>query len=475
MKAQAMSIYKRIHQVLTRWVDASVGEPLVVAVSGGVDSLALLHALTVIGPELRLRLHVATLDHRLRGDEGAADARAVADLARAWGLPVTIGAMDVTALMRERGVGVELAARLARYQFLASVAQAIGARCIITGHHADDQVETILMRALRGTGVRGLGGMRQSAPLPYHPDLTVVRPLLDVTRAELEAYCRQHGLSPRHDASNDALTVTRNRVRHEVLPLLVEVYPQARQSLLGLGTVARIEDDYLTQQLGAWMAEHVTREPGRIRAGRSAFAALHPALQGRLLLFAAEGLGSQEQAPGYKVIRAALDVAQTSAVGALAQLGAGLRLRVDYDAIVIERLDAGMTEDLPLLVAGTEFEIDLPATLSAADWQMVMTDQPLPPNVLRARIVIPDGARISARTRRRGDRFAPLGLGGQTQKLSKWLIDHKVPRHLRDQIPLILINGQIAAIVWGAGWPISALFAVGEQGETTAYLGLYRS
>lgn len=475
MKAQAMSIYKRIHQVLTRWFDASAGEPLVVAVSGGADSLALLHALTVIGADLRLRLHVATLDHRLRGDEGAADARAVAELARAWGLPVTVGATDVHALMLERGVSVELAARLARYQFLASVALEVGARCVITGHHADDQVETILMRALRGTGVHGLGGMRPSAPLPYRPELTLLRPLLGVTRAELEAYCRQHGLSPRHDASNDALDVTRNRVRHEVLPLLVDVYPQARQSLLQLGTVARIEDDYLTQQLEVWMAEHVTREPGRIRAARRAFAALHPALQGRLLLLAAEQLGAQEQAPGYKVIRAALDVAKTSAVGALAQLGGGVGVRVDYDAIVIERLTAGMTEDLPLLDAGAEFEIDLPGTLAAADWQMVMTDQPLPADVLRARIVIPDGARINARTRRRGDRFAPLGLGGQTQKLSKWLIDHKVPRHLRDQIPLILINDQIAAIVWGAAWPISALFAVGEQGETTAYLGLYRS
>jgi tRNA(Ile)-lysidine synthase len=319
--------------------------------------------------------------------------------------------------------------------------------------------------------------MRPVAPLPYHPELTVLRPLLDVTRAELEAYCREQQLTPRHDASNDALDTTRNRLRHEVLPLLENVYPQARQALLQLGTVAQVEDDYLNQQLEAWMAEHVTAEAGRVCAGREAFAALHPALQGRLILFAANQLAGPEQAPGYRVIRAALTVAQTGAVGAIAQLGAGLGLRVDYETIVIERLDAPASDDdLPLLDVGAAFEVGVPGAVPlAGGWSLVTSAEPLPPEVLRARLALPPGARISVRTRRRGDRFAPLGLGGRTQKLSKWLIDHKVPRDLRDRIALVLVDGQVAALVWGRDWPIGEGFGVRAQRELVAYFGLYRT
>ncbi|MFN8447334.1 MAG: tRNA lysidine(34) synthetase TilS [Anaerolineae bacterium] len=193
---------------------------LIVGVSGGTDSLALLHILRRLG----VRLHVATLDHGLRGAAGAADARFVVETAEAWGLPVTAGRADVRVLAKAQRLSIEAAARAARYDFLSSVAHEAGTQRIAVAHNADDQVETVLLHLLRGSGVGGLAGMAYAAPLPGHPDLMLIRPLLDVPRAALDAYCREHGLQPRHDASNADARYRRNRLR-------LDLDPEAARSL----------------------------------------------------------------------------------------------------------------------------------------------------------------------------------------------------------------------------------------------------
>ncbi|HEU0265427.1 MAG TPA: tRNA lysidine(34) synthetase TilS, partial [Geobacterales bacterium] len=188
-------------------------ETVVVAVSGGVDSVFLLHLLQQL-QGIPLRLIVAHLNHQLRGKESDGDAVFVADLARNQGLPFELAVEDVAQIARLEKLSLEDAGRRVRYAFLNEVADRFGARVIALGHHADDQAETFLMRLLRGAGSSGLGGMMISSR-----DGRYVRPLLSVTREQIVTAARKAGLLWREDASNADVTYLRNRLRHELLPL----------------------------------------------------------------------------------------------------------------------------------------------------------------------------------------------------------------------------------------------------------------
>ncbi len=424
---------------------------LIAGVSGGTNSLALMHLLASLRDPLGFRLHVATLDHGLRGEAGAADARFVTAMAQAWDIPVTVGYADVSALANQRQIGIEAAARIARYEFLAGVAREQGAARIAVAHNADDQVETVLLHLLRGSGLSGLAGMTHAAPLPGHADLTLIRPLLDLPRADLAAYCRANGLLPRQDASNDDLTYTRNRLRRELIPQLRAISPQVERRLLQLAEIARAEDDLADSAFHAAVDAHVRREAGRIRLPRDLFVSLHPALQRRFVIWAA---GRPENL-SYERIAAAVDLALNGQVGARAQLKGGVQLRVDYDAVIVERDSAPRgADDLPLLPPGASIPVVIPGeTPIGAGWWLIASLSE-PDGEPSLRLSIPDGASVVLRTRREGDRFAPLGLEGHTQKLAKWMIDAKVPRALRDRLPLLVIDGEIAAVGW-IGWKVS--------------------
>jgi tRNA(Ile)-lysidine synthetase-like protein len=261
---------------------------IVVAVSGGPDSLCLLHLLHhEIGPRRSLELHVAHLDHRLRADSQH-DAQFVAATATAWALPFTIGTSDVAALARETHTGLEAAGRTARYAFLVHTAQQIGARAIAVGHTADDQAETVIQRVLRGAGVHGLAAMRPrrfalDPPPAEHPPLFIVRPLLQTTRAAVEAYCAAYELRPRTDPTNESGPFLRNRVRDHILPLLKTYNPSIVDTLGRVARVCAVDDDLLEaladdawQQAAQHMADQVVFE-------REHFEQTHPAIQRRLV------------------------------------------------------------------------------------------------------------------------------------------------------------------------------------------------
>ncbi len=191
------------------------GELVIVGVSGGPDSLALLHLLSTLQEELAFRLHVAHVDHCLRGKEAEEEAAWVQETARRWGLPCTVKKIDVPALAREKGFSFEEAGHLARKNFFLQLRTGLGAQKIALGHQADDQAETLLMHFLVGTGLEGLQGL-----LPVNPPL--IRPLLFLRKAEIESYCQKNGLVPRRDPSNQDNSYLRNRVRNLVLPWLEE-------------------------------------------------------------------------------------------------------------------------------------------------------------------------------------------------------------------------------------------------------------
>ncbi len=220
---------------------------LILAISGGLDSLTLLHALVASG---RKNLIVAHLDHRLRGRASTADATFVKKQATRLGLPLFTGRADTRAYAAARGVSLELAARELRHTFFAAAARAHRCNDIVLAHHADDQIETILHNFLRGTGPTGLTGMKAETRLQVdHRTLTLHRPLLAIRRSEIDAYVRDQKIPFREDASNRDPAHTRNRLRHELLPLIERTYgPSFAEAALRNADILRAEDAHLTAQ-----------------------------------------------------------------------------------------------------------------------------------------------------------------------------------------------------------------------------------
>jgi len=233
----------------------SGAETVVVGVSGGADSVALAAALRAIGS---CRLHLAHVHHGLRGHEADADAAFVGELARQWGLGFSLERMDTPALAAGWGVGTEEAARRGRYDALVEVARRAGAAVVAVGHHADDQVETILQRIFRGTHLRGLSGMPAARALAE--GVRLVRPLLWARREQIEHYCRDQGLPWRTDATNASTDFTRNFLRHELLPLLRDrLNPRVAEAVLRLSSAAG-EAESVLEELGNGLFERACRK-----------------------------------------------------------------------------------------------------------------------------------------------------------------------------------------------------------------------
>jgi tRNA(Ile)-lysidine synthase len=233
------------------WADVTV----LVAVSGGSDSVALLRAMAALKTGGEGRLCAAHLNHRLRPDADD-DQRFVVDLCDGLKMACEVGHADVHGLAAAAGDGIETAARSARYRFLEQAAGRLGARFVVTAHTADDQAETVLHRIIRGTGIRGLAGMARARPLGH---AVLIRPLLGIRRAELAAYLDAIGQPCRHDHSNLDPRFTRNRIRHQLLPRLQKHFNAGVvESLLRLGTLAGEAQAVIDDEVDAWFDGCVT-------------------------------------------------------------------------------------------------------------------------------------------------------------------------------------------------------------------------
>jgi tRNA(Ile)-lysidine synthase len=479
---------------------------LLVAVSGGPDSLCLLHLLLRLRAEGGPGLHVAHLDHGARGAEAAAEAAAVAALAAAWGLTTTVARRDAPALAAARREGLQAAARRVRYAFLAETALAVGAHAVAVAHQADDQAETVLLHALRGAGLAGLRGMRPAVPwaewapenvklgmrnvelgaqsseplsgLPSTqsdgtepsafcllPSAFLIRPLLASSRAEIVAYCAAHDLRPSDDPSNRALRFARTRVRR-VLPVLAAENPRLVATLARTARLCADDYDYIQGQLDALWPALAAKGPGLLTLRRAAWDALHPALQRYALRRAAAHLGYPE-----------LSMEQVESARALAgrpgrqlRLGAALRLIVDHAGLTLARPDAAPYAGAPQL-AVVEVPLACPgATPLGVGWVcLVATRPPAAPDrwwvALNASAL---AGPLSLRRRRPGDRFRPAGAPG-SRKLQDFFVDRKLPRALRDAWPLLVTPD---AIVWVAGLRADARFVAQPQSQGTIWVGL---
>lgn len=291
----------------------------VVAVSGGPDSLCLADATLATRERTGIHVVIAHLDHQLRGEASRQDAEFVRAYADQHGALCVVEQADVSRLAAWARCSVELAARRARYTFLARVAREHRARAVALAHHADDQAETLLLRLLRGTGSLGLRGMRRLSPLPGAPNLIAVRPLLRFTRAQIEHYCRECGLHPRHDETNQSLDYRRNQIRHEVLPLLERYNPNLRAALARLADIAAEESAFIEQTAQETLAQIAHISTYRVVVDRAAWRGLHPALQRAVLREAARWVRANAYSPPYAAIEEARSVLNsTASIGEIA-------------------------------------------------------------------------------------------------------------------------------------------------------------
>lgn len=442
----------------------AAGATVVVGVSGGADSLCLLHLLLRLAPELALRLHVAHLNHGLRGVDADDDARFVAEQSAQWGLSCTVGQADVAAPAAMPGVSLEEAARQARYSFLAQVAHATGAETIAVGHNADDQAETVLMHFLRGSGAAGLRGM---LPVTRLADLRLVatdtarlfliRPLLAMPRADIEAYCTQHELMPRFDRSNEDTTLFRNRLRHELLPLLTTYNPAVREVLAHTAAVLAGDYELLQARLdAAWLTIAAPAPAGEVRFDLTQWREQPIAMQRGLLRAAVQRLRHNLRNINWEHVERAVWLSREGATGQQATLAAGLAVEVGYDTLRVAAEATAWPVDLPQ-IAGRVALAAPGVTPLGGGWHVtlrVLARGALPSDYtanndpwsawLDAAAV---GPAPTLRPRQPGDRFRPQGLGGQT-KLNEFMINVKAPRAARAGWPLLIGRSGIA---WACG------------------------
>lgn len=423
------------------------GVRVVVAVSGGVDSMVLLHALA--RSRLRLALRIAHIHHGLRGRSADRDAALVVAAADHYGLPVSV--TRLAAETRPRGTSVQVWAREARYATLEAIRKRARAAWVLTAHTQNDQAETVLLNLLRGTGVRGLAGIPAVRA-------RILRPLLSVSRAAIDAYAVRHQVAFRDDPSNRSVAYRRNRIRHQLLPRLAREYnPRIVETLAGLATHAREDDDALTSAASARAREAMLLRGGAVGVRRDVLRAAPRGVVRRLLALAF----GRAAGPRHGLTRRHLDaLLHTAENGGAVPLPGGVRVWAttrylwfgpaalpgwtrgsDRDAVPSgvaraasvrlgqwTRWDGGRCLVRVRRVTGAKVRMD-----RGDPFREVMS-----PGLLTEPLTL--------RPWRPGDRFRPLGLPG-AKKLQDFFVDAKVPRDERRRIPLLVAGGRIAWVV----------------------------
>jgi tRNA(Ile)-lysidine synthase len=486
-------LIRQVHRSIERYQLLPSGQTVVVGVSGGPDSLCLLHVLLGLAQRLSVTLHVAHLDHSLR-PSSAAEAGFVRDVAEMWGLPITLGRADVRSLSLASGLSIEEAARIERYRFLAETALQVGAQRIAVAHHADDQAETVLMHFLRGSGPAGLRGMLPVTSLAVLqlPELAadagrlcLVRPLLGVERRLIDAYCAKEGIHPLHDESNEDLAIFRNRLRHELLPYLEQYNPGIRRLLGHSAAIMAADFEVLSSAAdAAWdevtAPDYGCATEGCVRFDLLRWRALPLALQRATFRTAVRRLRSSLRDVNWDQIEEAVWLARSGATGQQASLLSDLRLTISYQALVLSSATAQaplphpqLTEpvflesergELPLTGGWlVRWQLQDPETLTTMDGSTPWTAH------FDASVRLQP---LSLRHRQPGERFQPLGMQGRHARITEYMINAKVPGSARAQWPVLATGAEPA---WLCGLRLDERWRVRADSRQVLEVSLLRS
>ena len=447
----------------------SRGDCLLLAVSGGADSVCLLHVMLSLKEELGIKLHVAHLDHQLRGEESEADAAYVAELAQSLDIPVTLSEADVRGYQKKHRLSLEEAAREVRYNFLSETAAAVGADVVAVGHTLDDQVETIMLHIIRGSGIAGLVGLNaKSKRLLSGNQVNIIRPLLEISREETQQYCLEHNLMPRVDSTNQSLSMLRNRIRLKLLPELKKYNPAFVESLLRNSAIAADEIAFLDCETEKVWKSVVKEQNDVIILDKERFGVLPNALKRHLLRAAIKRLLGTLKDIEERHISEITGVLEKQA-GKYINLPYGLIFAVEYGRYLLGR-DTKALCPFPEIAA--EEIIRIPGVTAVSGWSVEtsITEKNFPVDIDNQFTAYLDadkcGENLIVRSRLEGDRFQPLGFD-TPKRLNRFMIDMKIPQSWRERVPLVCSAGQGlpagGQIAWVAGYRIDDRYKVTEE------------
>jgi len=423
------------------------GDTIIVALSGGADSTALLDLLSQL-PEFSPRLVAAHLNHCLRGPESDRDEEFVRSLAARYRIPLECRRVDVKEFALRERLNLEDAGRRARIAFLEELRHSWHATAVALAHHADDQAETVLMRLLRGAGPGGLSGM------PYRNGRGFIRPLLDVTRAELVTYLAERDMAWREDASNRDTAFLRNRIRHELLPLLERYNPAIRERLATTASVLSDEHDLLNQLTEEVVGRACTMDGDGFACAISPLTEQPPALRRRVFRLLLERLTGSLDHFTNRHISAMEQLLDSTSPHAALNLPQGVTVLREYETLLLRRAPVPSAPTMgELVITGTgHYPLPNGASLTLTPVPALVDVGPLPSDTA---LFDPDRVPFPWRVRafQNGDRLTPFGMAG-SKKVKELFIDAKVPRSKRGSIPLLLCGD---TLLWVCGLRASQL------------------
>ena len=424
------------------------GHHLLVAVSGGPDSVALLSLLHQLRSSWALTLTAVHCNYGLRGCESEGDQQFVEALCHELGIPLHVKAIDLRS--RPPRSSLQAVARVRRYEVFAEVAQHCGADRIAVGHTADDQAETVVLWMLRGGGLRGLSGM------PAIRDGAIVRPLYDVRRQEILAYLEQAQRPFREDSSNGTPRYLRNRIRHEVMPVLQRVVPSTVEALCRLADLCREDDRYLEQHVGElFRVKEIVQADGSWMIQQAVFRGVTKAVQRRLLRALLRSTDYQQRSPRWNVVERVMQTISQE------QWGSAIPFRGGWVLVEQDQIRYVLPGTVPV-DHGTESKrapqiLSIPGKLVWSGTGQVIEVQHLVGHdqgmALGRDYILVDAQLLSQpwslRSWLPGDRFYPFGLRGHSKKLQDFFTDQQVPAATRRRIPLLVAP---EGIVWVVGY-----------------------
>ncbi|MDP1713351.1 MAG: tRNA lysidine(34) synthetase TilS [Anaerolineales bacterium] len=470
---------ENIEEILKNECGLVKDRPIIVGVSGGPDSLCLMETLRRAG----YPVVVAHFDHQLR-PESSKEARMVEETAARLLLDCIMDGADVRSHADENKMSIEEAARALRYRFLFDLARQRNAQAVAVGHTADDQVETVLMHFLRGSGMSGLKGMSyRSIIKTFDPEIPIVRPLLDLWREEIVVYCAANGLQPLYDSSNDSLHFQRNRIRHLLIPDLESYNPKFRKAIMRMSRSLQGDYAFLIETLeNTWRETVIAMDEDVIILDFDLLSKYSLGLQRNLVKHAMQTLRPDVDI-SFTVLERAANMINSSARSARVDLKAGLRMFRESELIYICTLDAEPPYNLwPQMPNGSSITISPPGQVAlAGGWKLNCERSLLPVSWEQAERNedqlqvwldaenLPESFEL--RTRRQGDHFRPLGMDGHSQKLSDIFVNEKIPQRAREGWPLLCAGEEI---LWVPGYRPSHIYRLTESTQNIIYFSITR-
>jgi len=434
----------------------SPGDRVVVAVSGGPDSVCLLHLLLQISQELNLQLFVAHLNHMLR-EEAIDEEEFVRELAEKYSLPFYSERIEVAKKLR-KGETLEEGARRIRYDFLRRAGERFSANKIALGHNADDLVETVLLNLIRGTGIRGLRGI---PPVRMEGAMAFIRPLIEIWREEITEYLKERNIPYKIDRSNLSLEFTRNKIRHQLIPLLEEINPKVKLAIYRLGEIAGEINSFIEEEVKKAKEGIVKKDESVLLLNIQRLFAFHPALQKEIIRSVLAEFTNYEM--GREEIERILEVGRRG--GAITLPGRVDVRRVGDELQFKKEKERKIEYEIPLKIPGGT---SIPEAKMRIEAEIIEGKHLVKDASCREVTLDMEGikGRLIARNWRRGDRIVPLGMRNE-KKLQDIFVDKKIPREERRRIPIICDE---EGIIWVVGVAISERVKVGEGTRRVLYL-----